>query len=113
MEDIVVPLGLFAFVFGFAFAAIYLKHRRDMAMIAQGMDPRIPAKALTPQGLEALRMEKALTLTGIGLALTIGLGFLGLGPQLLGGLIPLFIGLSRLLAIMLEREHAARSKESN
>ncbi len=103
MEDILVPLGLFATIFAIIFANNYLKYRRDMAMIQRGLDPRTPLGA-QPQDFAAFRMERGLTLTGIGLALTIGLGFIGFGPWLLGGLVPLFIGLSRLLAVLLERE---------
>lgn len=103
MDDNLVAIILFIVLFGglFGFLTVksYLKYRRDMAMIEQGMYPN----GTTPG---SSRMERALTLTGIGLALTIGLLFTGLGPQLLGGLIPLFIGLSRLLAILLEQEQA-------
>lgn len=99
MDDNLVPIILFIGLFGFLIATSYLKYRRDMAMIEKGIDPR-------GTGSGPSRMERALTLTGIGLALTIGLLFTGLGPQLLGGLIPLFIGLSRLLAILLEQEQA-------
>lgn len=98
MTENVVPIALFVTLFGFLSFAEYMKYRRDMAMIEKGLDPR--------GILGSSRMERALTLTGIGLALTIGLLFTGLGPQLLGGLIPLFIGLSRLLAILLEQEQA-------
>ncbi|MBC7544350.1 MAG: hypothetical protein H7338_16640 [Candidatus Sericytochromatia bacterium] len=97
-EDIVVPVVLFLCLFGTITGIAYLKHRRLMAMIEHGIDPAPfgETRKAPPANLEA-----ALTTTGIGLALTIGLAFIGLGPWLLGGLIPLFIGLARLLAILL------------
>lgn len=113
MEEILVPLGLFATIFAIIFANNYFKYRRDMAMIQRGLDPRTPLGA-QPQDLAAYRMERGLTLTGIGLAFTIGLGFIGFGPWLLAGLVPLFIGLSRILAVLLERErHDAVASQSN
>lgn len=99
MDDNLIPVILFVGLFAFLTAASYFKYRRDLAIIEKGIDPRGTVAG-------ASRLERALTLTGIGMALTIGLLFTGLGPQLLGGLIPLFIGLSRLLAILLEAEQA-------
>lgn len=47
------------------------------------------------------RLESGLITAAIGLALTVGLLSLGFGPWLLGGLIPLFIGLAKILAYLL------------
>lgn len=99
--DLLVPLGFFAMIAALVLGPSYMRYRRDLAMIQQGLVPTAAEPAVA-HGPRAHRLERALTLTGIGLALTIGLGFTGLGPQLLGGLIPLFIGLSRLLAYLLE-----------
>ena len=53
-------------------------------------------------------LQRGIRLTFIGLALTIGLSFIGyhhdemhFGPWLLGGLIPLFIGLSQVVIALL------------
>jgi hypothetical protein len=82
----------------------YLRHLRDMAMIEQGMDPRT-----TPAGQPSL--SGALTIIAVGLALTLGMGTIGFGPWLLAGLIPLFIGLARLLAMLLQGQLPVTSAE--
>ena len=43
----------------------------------------------------------SLTLIAVGLAVTVGLSFIGFGPWLIGGLVPLFIGLARAAALIL------------
>jgi hypothetical protein len=77
----------------------YLRHLRDMAMIEQGMDPRTSPTG-SPAGSQSL--SGSLTIIAVGLALTLGMGTIGFGPWLLAGLIPLFIGLARLLALLLQ-----------
>ena len=42
-------------------------------------------------------LSGGLILAAIGLAITVGLSFIGMGPWLIGGLIPLFIGLVRVM----------------
>ncbi|HBN09014.1 MAG TPA: hypothetical protein DD435_10330 [Cyanobacteria bacterium UBA8530] len=112
MEAILVPLGLFAMIFGLVFGVMYLRYRRDMALIQHGFDPRtLSEPSQLSREFDSSRLERALTLTGIGLALTIGLGFIGFGPWLLGGLIPLFIGLSRLLALLISRGSPEKADE--
>ena len=57
-----------------------------------GVRPPIP-----PQNFAGAQndLSRALILVAIGLAITVGLSFLGNGPWLIGGLIPLFIGLAK------------------
>lgn len=89
-------------------------------MIQRGMtpppDPRFMAQQdmYTPNGSADRMLRKGVVLAFIGLALTIGLSFIGYhesgpmnlpsihpGPWLLGGLIPMFIGVAKvLLAVM-------------
>jgi hypothetical protein len=81
----------------------YLRHLRDMAMIEQGMDPRQPiAAGAAGSRLTGRSLESILITIAIGLALTVGMSFIGFGPWLLAGLIPMFIGLARLLALLLQ-----------
>lgn len=96
MEDIIVPVVFFLCIAATILVPVWLRHQRQMAMIQHGLDPR----ADVPPGKSTL--EGALTTMAIGLALTIGLSFIGLGPWLLGGLIPLFVGLARLLAVLMQ-----------
>jgi hypothetical protein len=57
--------------------------------------PYVPPSGLSSHAQTDL--SRALVMTAIGLAITVGLSFIGMGPWLIGGLIPLFIGLARLM----------------
>ena len=104
-------------IFGLPVAAFVvfriLAHRERMAMIRNGIAPGkrgVPYMAGNPKagGYDAddprVLLRKGIRLTFIGLALSIGLSFIGfsddgpwhLGPWMLGGLIPLFIGLAQI-----------------
>lgn len=87
-----------------------LAHRERMEMIRHGMAPTTVAQGLRPapygydQAVTQLQMRRGVSVAFIGLALLIGLSFIGyddgrfvLGPWLLGGLIPLFVGLAQIV----------------
>ncbi len=108
-----------------------LAHRERMEMIRHGMAPAYAqrdwkaARAATPMaaplvppddegcGADPRRtLRKGITLTFIGLAILTGLSFIGMhdtgngyvfhpGPWLLGGLIPMFIGIAQVLIAVL------------
>lgn len=100
-----------------------LVHRERMEMIRHGLAPDVklsraqrldPASAgLLPGEPALLVLRKGIRLAFIGLALTIGLASIGWhdgeldpGPWLLGGLIPLFIGLSQIATAVLSDPQA-------
>lgn len=104
---------LFIF-FGFILGMRYLKHKETMAMIEKGM---VPERG--EDGKRTLRW--GIGVTAVGLALTLGLYSLGFmepggdfpmrfGPWMLGGLIPLFIGLGLILIYYLTREETEKSE---
>ena len=142
-ENVIVPLfGIFcAFalpVLAFVFFRV-LKHRERLEMIRHGFDPgtRFPknvrgavassnfdggARSVSIYTDEAAQttLRKGITLTFIGLAITIGLSFIGYhsepsgplpglvptttwepGPWLLGGLVPMFVGLAQVVIALL------------
>jgi len=105
-----------------------LAHRERMAMIQHGLDPGLIGKARNWQAASATHaaarstaetdygysdsaqsaLRKGLVVASVGLALTIGLSFIGFyegpmgtyfrpGPWLIGGLVPLFVGLAQIL----------------
>lgn len=87
---------------GMAFAAFqrYLKHKEWMAMIQQGMVPEELEKK--PVAVEfKSNSTSAVTVTLIGIAITLGLATLGVGPWLIGGLIPTAIGCGLLIGQLL------------
>jgi hypothetical protein len=108
------------------FAVRYMQHRERMEMIKRGMPPPVGpaaqfaraaatyhAPSYPHDDLESPQraLRKGITVTAIGLALTIGLGSIGflayddgrfhMGPWLLGGLIPLFIGLAQVVVAII------------
>jgi len=122
-ENVVAIVGIVA-VFGLPILLIFawllrrtFVHRERMEMIRQGLVPdaraarvRDPAAAGYPPGGEPalVVLRKGIRLAFIGAALTIGLASIGWhdgelnpGPWLLGGLVPLFIGLSQIVTAML------------
>ena len=133
--EIIVPVVALLCIFGLPIGAFVgfrvMKHRERMAMIAQGLSPdgphggageRIAARIAQARPREdesaQTALRRGITLTAIGLALTIGLSFVGVkeifdplaggqttiwkpGPWLLGGLVPLFIGLARVAIALL------------
>ncbi len=124
---VLVPIFGTFFVFGLPIIAFIffrvLAHRERMEMIRHGIAPPVrgPRSALGPaspgsgtsswcgrdggRGLAPdVALNKGIRLAFIGFALTIGLSFIDhhhLGPWLLGGLIPLFIGLSQVVIALL------------
>ncbi len=137
MDDVLVPLFAILCVFGLPVGAFIvfrvLAHRERMEMIRHGIVPPNGGKGgaryanpQPPYGSDPLgaaqpdasvMLRKGIQLAFVGMALTIGLSFIGyhsgedvthvgnvviregshfnFGPWLLGGLIPLFIGLSQ------------------
>lgn len=107
------------------FAIRTMQHRERMEMIKRGIPPApgptaqfyraaAPSRmAYAPDDLESPQraLRKGITVTAIGLALTLGLGSIGFlayddgqfhpGPWLLGGLIPLFIGIAQIVVAMI------------
>ena len=121
---------VFLCVFGLPVAGWILvrlmQYSERMAMIKRGMTPPgysqpgwgghpSPGAGLSPPGAVPWRrspqgqLARGITVTMIGAALLIGLSFIGgtpgngwvPGPWLLGGLIPMFVGLSQIISAMI------------
>jgi hypothetical protein len=128
--EILIPLAAIFCIFGLPVLAwVFFRvmaHRERMEMLRQGLLPNQPemkqrwatATPVTPgrpvvdsscapfDANHALR--KGITLTMIGFAITLGLSFIGLdgpmwhpGPWLLGGLVPLFVGLAQVIIALM------------
>jgi len=92
-----------------------LAHRERMEMIRHGIAPGGAAPGVraarygdAPDATANLQLRRGISVPFIGLALTIGLSFIGLddgrmtyGPWLLGGLIPLFVGMAQIINALL------------
>jgi len=130
--EVLVPIFGILVCFGFPIAGWiivrWLAHRERMEMIRAGMMPpvrpgrrgnaewQVPPPAASRSSSDDLytvetaqrQLRKGLNLAFIGMALTLGLSFIGFddgrwhpGPWLLGGLIPLFIGLAQIASSVL------------
>ncbi|MDQ2788066.1 MAG: hypothetical protein M3Y58_24060 [Chloroflexota bacterium] len=118
-------------ILGFILLSRYLKYRETLTMIQHGITPPPPMMAPPPLPRPPVVMQQrnggggratliwGLVLTGIGIALTLALwpiGFiansasgnsinfpLGLGPWMLAGFVPLFVGLALILGYVITR----------
>lgn len=79
----------------------WFKYRERMAAIQRtAAVPELFADD-APEQRRRRQLAYGLTTALVGLALTIGLGTLGIGPWLLVGLIPFFVGLSMILTYLI------------
>jgi len=127
MRETDVAAFVFLCIFGLPTAGYVivrmLQHRERMEMIKHGMyqapaEPRWaqsmapqtpPAPARNWNGDPQSQLRKGIVTTCVGVALLIGLSFIGysgdgtfrLGPWLLGGLIPMFVGIAQVINAVL------------
>jgi len=118
-------------ILGFILLSRYLKYRETLTMIQHGITPPPPMRSGPPMPRPPVVMQQGnggggrgmlvwgLVLAAIGLALTLALwpiGFiansasgnsvnfpLGLGPWMLAGFVPLFVGLALILGYVITR----------
>lgn len=102
------PLIIVALGIGYAAFRRYLRHRERMAMIEKGI---APAEWEQDEAARRFNRDAAspMTVTLVGVALTLGLLTLGVGPWLLGGLVPTAYGCAMLIREM--REDAKKKSE--
>jgi hypothetical protein len=118
-------LSPFALLFGFIALMRYFNYRETLALAEKGL---VKPEKLRGNGKGALRW--GIIVAAVGLALTISLyplGFmlppsgsnppivlpLGLGPWLVVGLVPLFVGLGLVLIYVLTREDKNQKPEGS
>ena len=104
------------FVFGLPLAGIayaafsrYLKHKEWMAMIQQGMVPEDLERKFNREWKAST--GSAVTITLIGIAITAGLLTIGVGPWLIGGLVPTAIGCGLLISQLLTEAKEKKKKQ--
>ncbi len=93
-------IGILVVIFGFLAFLRYMNYKETLALAEKGL-----AKPENKSGKGLLRW--GIILTSLGLALSLGLYFIGfnspnnyplhLGPWMLGGFVPLFLGLGLVL----------------
>jgi hypothetical protein len=126
-NDAAIAVFVCFFLFGgpvFGFVALrWMKHRERMALISRGVTPpgmsgyqAPPSYVPGPMGQTVfipdpgcqVTLHKGIRMAAVGFALLIGLSLIGFhdgewrpGPWLLGGLVPLFVGLSQIAIAVL------------
>lgn len=106
---ILFPVFMLAVILGFIALMRYLRYRENLLMAQRGILPQVlsqdppplPMSPVSRQGLPQSRLRNGIVTSLVGLALLIGLWTLGTGPWLLGGLIPLAVGLGELLTFVI------------
>jgi hypothetical protein len=129
MEELavcVVPSAFLVAIFGTIVLVRWFKHREILAMVEKGLLPAQYAQYMNASRGRGGRglLGWGIALVMLGLALMIGLwpiGFtragaenpypLNFGPWMLGGLIPLFIGLALLITYFLTRKEETLAPE--
>ena len=124
----VLPIALLVAIFGTIVLMRWFKHREIMALAEKGLLPEQYAQYMSAARGRSGRglLGWGIALAALGLALMIGLypiGFVGrpgpehgswyplnFGPWMLGGLIPLFIGLALLITYFLTRNNNNKEK---
>ena len=131
MEELavcVVPSAFLVAIFGTVVLLRWFKHREILALAEKGLLPAQYAQYMSASRGRGL-LGWGIALVALGLALMIGLWPIGFvtrpgghaegppyplyfGPWMLGGLIPLFIGLALLITYFLTRKEEASTPEA-
>lgn len=98
---------------GIALAAFrrYLKHKEWMAMIEKGIVPPDWAREDLPGQVVRHAQSSPIVVTLIGVALTLGLLTIGVGPWLIAGLVPTAIGCGMLIQQMVKESKEKREQK--
>lgn len=89
----------------------YLKHKEWMAMINQGMVPEDWEAKKEQQRQWQSSSGTAVIITLVGIAITLGLATIGIGPWLIGGLVPTAIGCGLLIGQYFSESKAGKKNE--
>lgn len=105
---LLMPVFLFALTVVLVLSLRWFSYKERMALIARDL-PLEETKSPTEK--HKLFLAIGLTISLVGLALSLGLATFGLGPWLLAGLIPFFIGLAVVLASLILRPAKAKKDD--
>ena len=108
-----IPIVLIVMLFTFIFKLVKARHEEKIAMIEHGLTE-------APSGGKGIvLLVTGLVFGAIGLALVIGLPIAGVAEKIVGGLVPLFIGLALIGGHYLTQkenrrnQNARKSKKKN
>lgn len=98
--------GIITVIFGFITVMVvvtsFFSYKEKELMLKQGSTPEVIEKLVEKDNTgepktKLANLRSGITLIAVGGAITIGLSFLDPGPLVIGGLIPLFLGIGRLI----------------
>lgn len=104
------PLLIVALALAYSAYQRNLKHKERMAMIEKGLVPT----DLEPPEIACEYRRSSLSPVGVtlvGIAITLGLLTIGVGPWLIGGLVPTAVGCAMLIQQMIEESKKKRDGE--
>lgn len=106
------PFMIAALAFAYAGFNRYLRHRERMAMIERGLVPP-EVEENHDEGGRRTRWENtsSITITLVGIAITLGMLTLGSGPWLIAGLVPTAYGCAMLIRDLQARKEEKEKKE--
>lgn len=106
------PFLIAALAFAYAGFNRYLRHRERMAMIERGIvPPDVDPDGDDEPGRRSDGTTSPVTITLIGVAITLGLLTLGPGPWLIGGLVPTAYGCALLIRELREGRNERKDRE--
>lgn len=115
---IITPVLAVAIVFYFKLQTQRMVHQERLAMIEKGITPAdINMEQLVEAANKPVNAQRNLTsgivTTLVGLAILIGLSSIGSGPWLLGGLIPMAVGIGQVIAYVISIPKSGEDRDSN
>jgi len=99
-------IAILTVIFGFVTVMVvitsFFSYKEKELMVKQGPSPEVIEKLVEKDNTgepktKLANLRSGVTLIAVGGAITLGLSFLKIGPWILGGLIPLFLGIGRLI----------------
>jgi hypothetical protein len=95
--ELILPVSLTLTAMAFILILRYFIHRERMAAIAGGLLPQGVGNKTTPASLWLFRSGVIAVMGGLGVTLGFWIG-LGRGPWLIGGIVPIGLGLGLILS---------------
>lgn len=103
METVIVIMSIvFGFITLMVVISSYFSYKEKELMVKQGASPVVVEKMLQKDDESEPKtklgnLRSGVTLIAVGGAISIGLSLIDFGPWILGGLIPLFLGIGRII----------------
>lgn len=113
LAGMVVPVAIIAIIFYYVLEQRRMLHRERLAMIEKGLAPHdLQEIEHYPQRRSRQRiLSDGIITTAVGMALLLGLGSIGMGPWLLGGLIPVAVGIGNIITYVATSDEDKKSDQ--